>query len=239
MEVICQNCQTKLNIPDEKIPKDQMVRVNCPKCKNKITLDTRRVAQEKPTDEESTDRDETGKLYLKFIESKRSSEAGEKDYGYDDFVDEEAIDTFDEDARLALVMTSSGDDSENIKKALEKLGYKHVSAPTTRDATGKMRYNLFDLIILDDGFDGQELEQSPVLNFLNHLSMSQRRRIFVVLISDKFKTGDDMMAFAMSANVVINRKDLERLATVLKKGLSDYERFYKVFFDTLADVGKT
>jgi len=76
-------------------------------------------------------------------------------------------------------MVSSGDDSENIKKAVEELGYKYVSSPNTRDATGKMRYHHFDLIILDDGFDGQELERSPVLNFLNHLSMSQRRRIFV------------------------------------------------------------
>jgi len=46
------------------------------------------------------------------------------------------------------------------------------------------------------------------------------------------------MAFAMSANAVINPKDLEKLVTVLKKGLSDYERFYKVFLDTLVEVGK-
>ncbi len=238
MEVTCQSCKTKLNIPDEKIPKDQLVRVNCPKCKNKITLDTRKADQEEPAAQKSVDHDETGKLHLKFIESKDSSEAKEKGYGYDDFSDDEAIDTFAEDTRLALVMISSGDDSENIKKAVEELGYKYVSAPNTRDATGKMRYHHFDLILLDDGFDGQELEHSPLLNFLNHLSMSQRRRMFVAVISDKFKTMDDIMAFAMSANAVINPKDLEKLVTVLKKGLSDYERFYKVFLDTLVEVGK-
>jgi len=238
MEVTCQNCQTKLNISDEKIPKDQMVRVNCPKCKNKITLDTRKAAQEKPAAEESTDHDETGKLHLKFIESKGSSEAEEKGYGYDDFSGEEEIDTFTEDAKLALVMTNSDDISENIRKAVEELGYKYVSAPNTRDATGKMRYHHFDLIMLDDGFDGQDLERSPVLNFLNHLSMSQRRMMFVAVISDKFKTMDDMMAFALSANAVINPKDMERLATVLKKGLSEYKSFYKVFLNTLVEVGK-
>jgi len=238
MEVTCQNCQKKLNIPDEKIPKDQMVRVNCPKCKNKITLDTRKAAQEKPATEESTGHDETGKLHLKFIESKGSPEAEEKGYGYDDFSGEEEIDTFAEDAKLALVMTNSDDISENIKKAVEELGYKYVSAPNTRDATGKMRYHHFDLIILDDGFDGQELEHSPVLNFLNHLSMSQRRLMFVAVISDKFKTMDDIMAFAMSANAVINTKDMDKFSTILKKGLSEYKNFYKVFLDTLVEVGK-
>jgi len=238
MEVTCQSCKTKLNIPDEKIPKDQMVRVNCPKCKNKITLDSRKADQEEPAGQESTDHDETGKLHLKFIKSKRASEPEEKGYDYEDFSGEEAIDTFAEDGKLALAMTNSDDVSENIKSAVEQMGYKYVSAPNTRDATGKMRYHHFDLILLDDGFDGQELERSPVLNFLNHLSMSQRRRIFVAVISDKFKTMDDMMAFAISANAVINPKDLERLSSILKKGLSEYKSFYKVFFDTLAEVGK-
>jgi len=60
----------------------------------------------------------------------------------------------------------------------------------------------------------------------------------VAAISDKFKTMDDMIAYAISVNAVINPKDLEKLGTVLKKGISDYERFYKVFFDTLVEVGK-
>ena len=238
MEVTCQKCQTKLNIPDEKIPKDQMVRVSCPKCKNKITLDSRKAEQEEAAAQELADHDETGKLHLKFIESKGASETEEKSYGYDDFSGEEEIDTFAEDAKLALALTNSEDVSSNIRSAVEELGYKYVSSPNTRDATGKMRYHHFDLIVLDDGFDGQELENSPVLNFLNHLSMSQRRRIFVALISDKYKTMDEMIAFALSANAVINPKDLERLATVLKKGISEYKSFYKVYFDTLVEVGK-
>ena len=40
MEVTCSQCKKKLNVPDEKIPKDQAIRINCPKCKNKITIDS-------------------------------------------------------------------------------------------------------------------------------------------------------------------------------------------------------
>jgi hypothetical protein len=49
---------------------------------------------------------------------------------------------------------------------------------------------------------------------------------------------DDMMAFAVSANVVINAKDLEKLFPILKKALSENEKFYKVFLDTLMETGK-
>jgi hypothetical protein len=68
--------------------------------------------------------------------------------------------------------------------------------------------------------------------------MSVRRRIFLALISDNFKTMDNMMAFAMSANVVINTKDIQKLHLILKKAASENERFYKVFMDTMVETGK-
>jgi hypothetical protein len=49
---------------------------------------------------------------------------------------------------------------------------------------------------------------------------------------------DNMMTFAMSANLVINPADLDKLQAVLKKAISENDRFYKVFMDTLKDLGR-
>jgi hypothetical protein len=57
-------------------------------------------------------------------------------------------------------------------------------------------------------------------------------------MGDKFKTMDDMMAYTISANAVINTKDVDKLSSILKQGLSEYEKFYKVFMDILVEVGK-
>ncbi|MFC1868915.1 zinc-ribbon domain-containing protein [Thermodesulfobacteriota bacterium] len=236
MEVTCSQCNTKLNIPDEKIPKDQMVRINCPKCKNKITIDA-----QKPTNDEASPDDsfvETGKLHLKFIESKREEDKVESASSYDDYSGDEGLDSYDDDAKLALVMLGDNVNGDEVKNAVEELGYKYILSPDTRDALGKLRFHHFDMILLCDGFDGQEVENSPIMNFLNHQSMSSRRRIFLALMGDKFKTMDDMIAYAMSANTVINLKDLGKLSSVLKGGLSEHEKFYKVFMDTLVEVGK-
>jgi predicted Zn finger-like uncharacterized protein len=236
MEVICDQCKTKLNIPDDKIPKDQMVRVNCPKCKGKITIEPHKAEVEEPSQDESYA--ETGKLHLKFIESKRSDKTQEESYGYEDYSDDEALDFFDEDVKLALVMVDHSVDSEKLKGAVEELGYKFIQTSSARDALGKIRFHHFDLMLLSDGFDGQELGQSSILNYLNHISMSSRRRIFLALMGDQFKTMDDMMAYSLSANTVINPKDLDRLSSILKKGISDYEKFYKVFMDTMVELGR-
>lgn len=236
MEISCGNCKTKLNIPDEKIPKGQIVRVNCPNCKVKITIDARK---ERSANIYSPNAfADSGKLHEDSVVSEHSALSEESFFGYGDETGDESLVFFEEDVRLALIMVGNEDHAEKIKSVVEELGYKCASAPTTRDALGKMRFHHFDFIFLSDGFDGQELEHSPVLNYLNHLNIFLRRRIFLVLMSDQFKSLDEMMAFSRSANAVINPKDLGRLSGILKKAISDNEKFYKVFMDTLVGIGK-
>ncbi|OGR10908.1 MAG: hypothetical protein A2277_09565 [Desulfobacterales bacterium RIFOXYA12_FULL_46_15] len=38
MNITCHNCNTKLNIPDHKLPKDKESTVTCPKCREKIQV---------------------------------------------------------------------------------------------------------------------------------------------------------------------------------------------------------
>ena len=44
MQVVCEQCQSKFKIPDEKIPKGKVFSLSCPKCNNKISVDTRLAA---------------------------------------------------------------------------------------------------------------------------------------------------------------------------------------------------
>ena len=54
-------------------------------------------------------------------------------------------------------------------------------------------------------------------------------------------TGNKMrlsVKHALSQKGVSYEKDLDKLTAVLKKALLDHEKFYKVFIDTLLEVGK-
>lgn len=212
MEIICHGCNAKLNVPDEKIPQGQQVTITCPKCKEKLALDT--LAENGET--------ETGKA------EPAPGLGGEA-----------ALEFYEEGVRLALIAESEPDLIEKIKESIEDLGYRYVPVESTSEAISKMRFHTFNLVVLSDRFDGIELEQSPVLQYLNHLSMSIRRNMFVVLIGDSFHTMDHMTAFAMSANLVVSSRDLDKLTGILKNAITDNEKFYKVFMDTLVEVGKS
>jgi hypothetical protein len=231
MEVTCGQCKSRFNIPDDKVPKDKILKLNCPKCKGKILL-----GAEAP--EQPAKADESGEFRMKFMDPSASRKAPEESYGYEDYAGDQALDFFEEGIKLALIMPNSSMDEDRLRAGIELIGYKYISTPNTRDAIGKLRFHHFDLIILADGFDNQPLDHSVIVNYLNRLSMSVRRKIFLALISDNFKTMDNMMAFAMSANVVINSKDIEKLHLILKKAVSENERFYKIFLDTMVETGK-
>jgi len=231
MEVTCGQCKSRFNIPDDKVPKDRVLKLNCPKCKGKISL-----GAEVP--EQPPKASETGEVPLKMMNPSVGKKAPEESYGYEDFTTDEALDFFEEGIKLALIMPNSSMNDDHLRAGLELIGYKCITTPNTRDAIGKLRFHHFDLIILADGFDNQPLDHSVIVNYLNRLSMSVRRKIFLALISDNFKTMDNMMAFAMSANVVINSKDIEKMHLILKKAVSENERFYKIFLDTLVETGK-
>ena len=218
MDITCSVCGTTLHVPDEKLPTNQVVTVTCPKCKGRIRVDTR-------------------DLDLKPAEPTKEDKAKEDFFSeYED--DTTPLDFFEEGVKLALVLDTDDLHLSQITPALEELSYKVVQPLGLQEAMSKIRLHSFDIIILSDAFGEKGLEGNPIINYLNHLSMSVRRGIYLVLISNRFKTMDNMMAFAMSANLVVNPEDLPNTRLILKKGASENEKFYKVFMDTLKEAGK-
>ena len=68
--------------------------------------------------------------------------------------------------------------------------------------------------------------------------MTVRRNMFIALISDRFRTMDNMMALNKSANLIVNVKNVEDIGKILSRGITDNEYFYRVYKGTLKEVGR-
>ncbi len=223
MEIKCEHCNAKLNIPDEKIPTGQKVKISCPKCKGKLTLNPREPVAEDP--------ESSGHCNENSPKGISEAARGFKQDGV-------SLEVFEKEVKLALVMEDDPAMGEKIAQGLEELGYTYIPAENTNQAISKMRFHDFSLLILSDMFDGIKLDQSPILQYLNHLAMSVRRKMFVALIGDSFNTMDNMTAFVRSVNLVINDRDVDKLAGILSNAISDNDQFYKVFRETLMEIGR-
>jgi len=214
MNIICEKCQSKFKIPDEKIPVGRRTTVACPKCKGKISLGPK-----------------TGVaghgVNLVDADSNGSYNAAEKPF---DFIEEEGL--------TALVCEPNPLVRKTVTAALELMEYQITKAESSRDALKRMRYHNYDLFVVNENFNTDNPESNGILLYLERLNMTVRRNMFIALISDRFRTMDNMMALNKSVNLIINIKNIEDIGKILSRAITDNEFFYRILKGTLKEVGK-
>mgnify|MGYP000597374903 CR=1 FL=1 len=213
MEVQCDSCQALFNVPDDKLPAVKSVSAACPKCKHKIKIEA-----PSPYDDPAA-----------------GGDGGDGDQ-YD--AAEKPFDFIEEDALTALVCEDDPAVREKVKSTLVLMEYNVSVAGTTREALKRMRYHNYDLFVINEHFDTDNPESNSVSLFLERLGMSVRREMFVALISNRFRTMDNMMALNKSVNLIINIKNIEDVGKILSRGITDIELFYNVYRETLKETGR-
>jgi CheY-like chemotaxis protein len=138
----------------------------------------------------------------------------------------------------ALVCEADPTVREKISEGLKGLDYQITTPEKAKEALKAMRFHVFDVVVLNELFDTTNPETNEILLYLDNLNMSTRRRFFVALVSDRYRTMDNMAAFSRSVNLVINLKSIEDTGRIIKQGLIDHKAFYHIFQETLQKLGK-
>ena len=216
MQVECSSCNKEINIPDNKIPQGQAFNLTCPSCKTKMRVDQHL----KPPASDPAESVDAISMVV--------------DEDFED--DEEEIEIYDEHDKIALILDRQNDDLWTT--ALNELEYKLQRAKSPEHAVHKLKFNQYHVVAFHEKFGGSTLETSPLYEFIRDMSMDARRKIFVALVGENFKTLDNMEALAYSVNLVINQKELDQLEAILKKSIGDNDNFYKVYRETMTALGK-
>lgn len=148
------------------------------------------------------------------------------------------FDFVEEGADTALICESDPALRNKINKILEEGEYHITESDSARDALKKMRFHVYQLVIVNEKFDTDNPDRNSVLDNLKGLSMGIRRNIFVVMISDRFRTMDNMMTFNKSVNLIVNPSNIDNLSAIIKKGIADNEAFYHVYKESMEKAGR-
>jgi DNA-directed RNA polymerase subunit RPC12/RpoP len=229
MNISCENCRSKFKIPDEKIPKGQMFSITCPQCDTKVVVDAR------------SDKVSSSDTHSKPLDNPKP----EKEKTIIDEVDADTYDASDkpfdfveEGVKTALLCEPDTALQTKIKTALYNMDY-HITTPQLpKDALKQMRFHVFDMVVLNERFGTQSPDMNPVHKYLDRLNMSIRRNIFVTLLTDRYRTMDSMSAFNKSVNLIVNLKNIDEIEKILRRGIADYEDFYRVYKRALIKTGR-
>ena len=228
MDIICHSCSTRLTIPDEKVPKNAVFKVTCPKCQTKTRVSTKSEAGAAPSPPAAV---QPGKEELPPPSS------------FEEEIPEDLIpaptteDDFVEDQRLAIICFDQSKVQTAVKAALEGLGYTVHVPDKSDDAVQRLRQNRYDVLLLHEGYGGSP-ENNLVLLTIQPMTMVHRRHMCVGLVGKQFRTFDYMMAFAKSVNFVVAERELNLIKAITRQAVAENDRFYRVFREELRDAGK-
>ena len=127
---------------------------------------------------------------------------------------------------------------QKISSTLKSLDFNVIEPATFKEVLKYLNFHTFNVIVVNENFDTGAGKINNVLNYLEHLSMSTRRRIFAVLISTTFATMDYMHAFNKSVNLIINKDEITELGLILKKEIEENDYFYHAFKEFNRKYGK-
>ncbi len=229
MKIQCSNCQAVFNVPDAKIPEGRSFRATCSKCNRSITVAPQHTGS-------SGSKETVIGMDASLSEVSDAPTAIVADLDVTSAYDS-PLEVLEEGAMSALVCVDEPGRLKAVKEALEELNYYSSVASSVKEALSKLRYNQYDLVMLDEEFCGEVAENNTILRYLQPMPMTTRRSIFLMLISNQVKTLDNLMAFAKSVNAVINTDDIQKVKLVLERSMADHRRFYKVYKDTLQGLG--
>ena len=215
MYLTCPACNKRLQIPDNKLPTNHVVRITCPACQQRFPYDPR--ARRTPI---STVTDTGLAPQIGMVSMPQRTMMA------------------DANAMQALVCLDSPEHQGVCQQMLQALGYTADIMPNQFKALEYLREAPYRLFVLDAAFDGTSLDTNLVLTFLRERPLDQRRYQFVVLCAPELVTADPMNAYGQSVNLVINHTDMPTCGATLAQQLAEHDLLYRTFREMRQQLGK-
>jgi predicted Zn finger-like uncharacterized protein len=214
----CPQCSTRIQIEDAKVP-DRPFKVRCPKCRAVMTLPGR--DQEPPDDRSPAPAEAAGAAPVAAppyepppppdpaaVARRARAEAG------------------DNDALIAL----SGPAAPHLRKALEQLGFHVDSVDDVEEGVGLLEQGVYEVAVTSRNAPGPGAPET-LAQRMQRLPMDARRRVFVILVGDEFRTADGTQAWAAQADLVVNSADAGRCEHLVRSTMAERKRLYTPLVD--------
>jgi len=224
LQTNCPSCAQRIVIDDARVP-DRPFSVKCPKCQTSVRLPGKSAAPAaappapppaaapmEPVSDAGGSSDEMRAQMMAQLRREM---------------------TLGEPARAAvgrvLISLSDRGQAGSIALPLTRQGYQVDTLDNAEEGARLLEQSVYTLVVTTRAAAAQGRES--LYQRINRLGPDARRRLFVVLVGDDFKTGDGTQAWMALADLVVNTKDIATADVVLTKTIEERTRLYQTYND--------
>ncbi len=136
----------------------------------------------------------------------------------------------DPDAEPALVAIEDQHLATTMFSVLSQAGYAIDALDNEEEKLRLLQQGDYRVVVTSS--TGPKLREGiTVYQRMAHLSPESRRRTFLILLGEGFKTGDGTQAFVAAADLVVNTAGAENVGVLLRGRLDERARVYRAFAD--------
>ncbi|MDR2368967.1 MAG: zinc-ribbon domain-containing protein [Deltaproteobacteria bacterium] len=247
MLIECQNCQKKLNISDDKIPFGRPFTFVCPQCKvkNTMTLPERRITEISLDGDDPADSPFPApappRAAAPATPPPAATQTGQIPLpppglppDLPGTIDEEEL---PEGMKSAMIAFDSEENQEKLIEKLSVLGYRTTTAINVRDAVKQLKFGRFQLLVIQEDYYGATLSTNQIVRAVNLIEMGIRHDMFVAVVGPSFTSLDDLTAFSLSLDAVINTSDLDDIDRILISAMSHVKKFMATYRELIHQRG--
>ena len=136
----------------------------------------------------------------------------------------------------ALLAFSTPELLDTARNALQELGYKVHTAATHSDFLIRFTQIRYQVVIVEELFAANTIEENTTLINLQNMPMNQRRHATIILLGYSFQTFTPMQAFQQSVNSVINPSEIFLLKQLIEKSVADNDFFLHSFREAQSNL---
>jgi predicted Zn finger-like uncharacterized protein len=206
----CPSCNNRIVIDDAKIP-DRPFQVKCPKCQSVVRFPGKSAAEAAaPPPERAAESPAPEEVRAQMMaQLRRELATGAAGEG--------------ERALVALPTLHAG----SITLVLTRLGYGVDTFDDAAEGGRLLEQGVYDVVATARVAGNAQRES--LYQRIARLGGEARRRLFLVLVGEEFKTGDGTQAWACQADLVVNSKEVSSVDSVFRSVLAERNRVYQAF----------
>ena len=205
IRITCTNCQKPLSLDETKLPPNKEVAFPCPVCKERITVDSRKLQN-------------PAEVAQAPVPAPQPSQHHDDDDHENEF------------GAKALIV---GADNPAIRQSAKLIGYLPVYHAEAAKAREFFNQELPQVVFVNPAqMTAPPLEAMAAIM---SIVPSERRRAFFVLVADNLRTLDGNAAFLYGVNLVVATKDLPQFPQIFRDAHAAHERLYASMFAVLRE----
>ena len=226
MQAQCSHCSTRVQIDDAKVP-DRPFKVRCPKCQTVMALPGRAVAAPAPPEAEPpAAASDVPPVPGPAPEAPPPAYEPPPPPSPAAVARRERAEAGANDALIAM----SGPAAASLQQALETLKFNVDSVDDIEEGARLLEQGVYEVAVTSRTPPEPGKPETLAQRMLR-LPLEARRRVFVILVGQEFRTADGTQAWAAQADLVVNPADAGRCENLIRATLAERKRLYQPLVD--------